>query len=168
MLRDEQLSILRDISQSVAFADDRQGKVGQLIADGYVMKDGDLFELTAKGLLEPRPVELVQGLVVGRQRGVGDLDALGGHWLLPCGARVRAAGRGAEVDRWGQSSPGGDCGEGRGNRVVEPSAGGSPAATSPSKAPSLSRVRLEIGLAKRGFRPVPRFRAADRAAPPAG
>ncbi|MCK1480078.1 hypothetical protein ABIB06_000970 [Bradyrhizobium sp. LB8.2] len=50
MLRDEQLSILRDISQSVAFADDRQGKVGQLIADGYVMKDGDLFELTARGV----------------------------------------------------------------------------------------------------------------------
>ena len=50
MLRDEQLSILRDISQSVAFADDRQGKMGQLIADGYVMKDGDLFELTPKGV----------------------------------------------------------------------------------------------------------------------
>lgn len=50
MLRDEQLSILRDISQSVAFADDPQGKMGQLIADGYVMKDGDLFELTAKGV----------------------------------------------------------------------------------------------------------------------
>ncbi|MGY8638707.1 hypothetical protein RAD15_40200 [Bradyrhizobium sp. 14AA] len=49
MLRDEQLSILRDISLSVAFADDRQGKMGQLIAEGYVMKDGDLFELTAKG-----------------------------------------------------------------------------------------------------------------------
>ncbi|MEY9452059.1 hypothetical protein ABIF76_002201 [Bradyrhizobium ottawaense] len=27
MLRDEQLSILRDISQSVAFADDRHGKM---------------------------------------------------------------------------------------------------------------------------------------------
>ncbi|MEK9285482.1 MULTISPECIES: hypothetical protein [unclassified Bradyrhizobium] len=50
MLRDEELSILRDISQSVAFADDRHGKIGQLIADGYVMKDGDLFELTAKGV----------------------------------------------------------------------------------------------------------------------
>ncbi len=50
MLRDEQLSILRDISQSVAFADDRQGKMEQLITDGYVMKDGDLFELTAKGV----------------------------------------------------------------------------------------------------------------------
>lgn len=50
MLRDEQLTILRDISQSVAFADDRHGKIGELIADGYVMKDGDLFELTAKGV----------------------------------------------------------------------------------------------------------------------
>ncbi|WGD51663.1 hypothetical protein QA641_40660 [Bradyrhizobium sp. CB1650] len=50
MLRDEQLSILRDISQSIAFADDRHGEVGRLIADGYVMKDGDLFELTAKGV----------------------------------------------------------------------------------------------------------------------
>jgi len=50
MLHDEELSILRDISQSVAFADDRQGKMGQLIVDGYVMKDGDLFELTAKGV----------------------------------------------------------------------------------------------------------------------
>lgn len=49
MLRDEQLSILRDISQSVAFADERHGQIGALIADGYVMKDGDLFELTAKG-----------------------------------------------------------------------------------------------------------------------
>ena len=50
MLRDEQLSILRDISQSIAFADDRHGKIGELIADGYAMKDGDLFELTAKGV----------------------------------------------------------------------------------------------------------------------
>lgn len=50
MLRDEQLSILRDISQSIAFADDRHGKIGELIAAGYVMKDGDLFELTAKGV----------------------------------------------------------------------------------------------------------------------
>lgn len=50
MLRDEQLTILRDISQSVAFADDRHGKIGELITDGYVMKDGDLFELTAKGV----------------------------------------------------------------------------------------------------------------------
>lgn len=50
MLRDEHLTILRDISQSVAFADDRHGKIGELIAGGYVVKDGDLFELTAKGV----------------------------------------------------------------------------------------------------------------------
>jgi hypothetical protein len=50
MLHDEELSILRDISQSIAFSDDRQGKIAELIADGYVMKDGDLFELTAKGI----------------------------------------------------------------------------------------------------------------------
>lgn len=49
MLRDQQLSILRDISQSVAFADDKQGEVEDLIIEGYVMKDGDLFELTPKG-----------------------------------------------------------------------------------------------------------------------
>jgi hypothetical protein len=50
MLRDQQLSILRDISQSVAFADDKHGEVEDLIIEGYVMKDGDLFELTPKGI----------------------------------------------------------------------------------------------------------------------
>ncbi|MCP3464005.1 MULTISPECIES: hypothetical protein [unclassified Bradyrhizobium] len=50
MLRDEQLAILRDISQSIAFADDRHGEIEELIIEGYVMKDGDLFELTSKGV----------------------------------------------------------------------------------------------------------------------
>lgn len=50
MLRDQQLSILRDISQSIAFADDMHGAVEELIIEGYVMKDGDLFELTPKGV----------------------------------------------------------------------------------------------------------------------
>ena len=50
MLRDEQLAILRDISQSIAFADDKHGEVEELIIAGYVMKDGDLFELTPKGV----------------------------------------------------------------------------------------------------------------------
>lgn len=49
MLRDEQLAILKDISQSVAFSDDKHGQVAELIVEGYVMKDGDLYELTAKG-----------------------------------------------------------------------------------------------------------------------
>ena len=53
MLRDEQLSILRDISQSIAFADDRHGKIGELIADGYVMKDGDLFLIDERSREQP-------------------------------------------------------------------------------------------------------------------
>jgi hypothetical protein len=50
MLHDQQLAILRDISQSIGFADDKHGEVERLIIAGYVMKDGDLFELTAKGV----------------------------------------------------------------------------------------------------------------------
>lgn len=50
MLRDEQLAILGDISQSIAFADDKHGEVEELIIGGYVMKDGDLYELTPKGV----------------------------------------------------------------------------------------------------------------------
>jgi hypothetical protein len=55
----DQVAILRDISQSIAFADDRHGEVEQLIVAGYVMKDGDLYELTAKGLkaVEDHPTE---------------------------------------------------------------------------------------------------------------
>ena len=49
-LRNEQLAILRDISQSIAFADDKHGAVEALIIEGYVMKDGDIFELTPKGV----------------------------------------------------------------------------------------------------------------------
>ncbi|MBI5261611.1 MAG: hypothetical protein HY852_07315 [Bradyrhizobium sp.] len=50
MLRDNQLAILRDISQSIAFADDKHGAVEELIVEGYVMKDGDIYELTPKGV----------------------------------------------------------------------------------------------------------------------
>jgi hypothetical protein len=48
MLREEQVAILRDIAQSIAFADDMQGEVDTLIREGYVAKDGDLYELTPK------------------------------------------------------------------------------------------------------------------------
>ena len=47
MLTDEQLAVLRDIDSAVAFDDD--SKVVALVLDGYVQKDGDLFELTPKG-----------------------------------------------------------------------------------------------------------------------
>jgi coproporphyrinogen III oxidase-like Fe-S oxidoreductase len=47
MLTDEQLAILRDIDNSVAFDDEE--KVAPLVMEGYVEKDGDLFQLTSKG-----------------------------------------------------------------------------------------------------------------------
>jgi hypothetical protein len=50
MLSDKQVAILCDIGQSIAFADDKHGEVETLIVEGYVMKDGDLDELTPKGL----------------------------------------------------------------------------------------------------------------------
>jgi len=48
MLREEQVAVLCDIAQSIAFADDMQGEVERLILEGYVAKDGDLYELTPK------------------------------------------------------------------------------------------------------------------------
>jgi hypothetical protein len=48
MLTDAQVAVLCDIAQSIAFADDARGEVDRLIKDGYVAKDGDLFELTPK------------------------------------------------------------------------------------------------------------------------
>ena len=50
MLKDEQIAILCNIGQSIAFADNKHGQVEKLIVEGYVMKDGDLYELTPKGL----------------------------------------------------------------------------------------------------------------------
>jgi predicted transcriptional regulator len=49
MLSDEQVAILREIDNSIAFDDAKYGKVTELIIDGYVEKDGDLYRLTAKG-----------------------------------------------------------------------------------------------------------------------
>jgi hypothetical protein len=48
MLTDAQVSILCDIAQSVAFSDDKQMELDQLVQEGYVAKDGDLYELTPK------------------------------------------------------------------------------------------------------------------------
>jgi predicted transcriptional regulator len=50
MLRDSQISILRDIGQSIAFDGDKCGEVNELVLEGLVIKDGDLYELTPKGL----------------------------------------------------------------------------------------------------------------------
>jgi hypothetical protein len=48
MLKDAEVAVLCDIAQSIAFADDMQGEVDRLIREGYVAKDGDLYELTPK------------------------------------------------------------------------------------------------------------------------
>ncbi len=48
MLTDAQVAVLCDIAQSIAFADDMHGEVDRLIKEGYVAKDGDLYELTPK------------------------------------------------------------------------------------------------------------------------
>ena len=48
MLRDEQIAVLCDIGRSIAFADNKQGEVDELIREGYVAKDGDIYELTPK------------------------------------------------------------------------------------------------------------------------
>lgn len=64
MLKEQQVQILRDISQSIAFADDKTGQLDALILEGYVKKDGDLFELTPKGVMvleEYTNVALQQG-----------------------------------------------------------------------------------------------------------
>ena len=56
MLSEQQVAVLCDIAQSIAFADDARGEVERLIVEGYVAKDGDLYELTPKAqkLLEDR------------------------------------------------------------------------------------------------------------------
>ena len=48
MLTDVQASVLCDIAQSVALANDRQGEVERLMKEGYVAKDGGLYALTPK------------------------------------------------------------------------------------------------------------------------
>jgi hypothetical protein len=48
-LTNRQLGILRDIDQAIAFDDDLQGEVERLIIESYVVKQGDLYELTAAG-----------------------------------------------------------------------------------------------------------------------
>ena len=51
MLTDADIAMLCDIGQSIAFgdSDERHEQLFRLIADGYVQKDGDTYELTARG-----------------------------------------------------------------------------------------------------------------------
>lgn len=50
MLDEEQVALLRAIGSSITFDDDEKGKVTYLVVEGYVLKDGDLYELTPKGM----------------------------------------------------------------------------------------------------------------------
>jgi hypothetical protein len=52
MIRDDQVAILCDIGQSAAFDDAKHGEVDKLVIQGYVLKNGDLYELTSKGQKE--------------------------------------------------------------------------------------------------------------------
>ncbi len=47
MLKDEQIATLREIDEAVAFDDESRAIV--LVVEGYVEKNGDLFQLTPKG-----------------------------------------------------------------------------------------------------------------------
>jgi hypothetical protein len=49
MLTDEELAILKTIESSVGFDGDDAGQTDKPLIEGYVEKDGDLFQLTAKG-----------------------------------------------------------------------------------------------------------------------
>lgn len=49
MLSDEEVAMLAAIGQSIAFSCDKQECVNNLLIEGYVVKNGDLYELTPKG-----------------------------------------------------------------------------------------------------------------------
>ena len=48
MLTDAEVAVLCDIAQSIAFADDKKGEIDRLVEEGYVARDGELYELTPK------------------------------------------------------------------------------------------------------------------------
>jgi hypothetical protein len=48
MLTDTQVAVLCDIAQSAVLAGERQAEVDRLVKDGYVAKEGDLYQLTPK------------------------------------------------------------------------------------------------------------------------
>jgi hypothetical protein len=49
MLDNERVAILCDIGQSTSFAGDKRAGLAKLVAEGYVRKAGDAYELTPKG-----------------------------------------------------------------------------------------------------------------------
>lgn len=49
MLTDDRIATLSDIGRAIAFPPDRQDELDDLIRESYAAKDGDIYELTAKG-----------------------------------------------------------------------------------------------------------------------
>ena len=52
MLTDRQIAVLRDIGPASSFDQAKKEEVMDLLARGYIERDGDLFKLTAMGLKE--------------------------------------------------------------------------------------------------------------------
>jgi hypothetical protein len=50
MLNDRQIAVLRDIGPASSFNQAKKAEVMDLLARGYIERDGDLFKLTARGL----------------------------------------------------------------------------------------------------------------------
>ena len=49
MPTDQQIAVMCDIGQSAQFDADKKRQVQDLVAAGYVERDGDLFKLTKRG-----------------------------------------------------------------------------------------------------------------------
>ena len=52
MLTDRQIAVLRDIGPASSFNQAKKAVVMDLVARGYIERDGDLFKVTAMGLKE--------------------------------------------------------------------------------------------------------------------
>ena len=50
MLTDRQITVLRDIGPASSFNQAKKADVLDLLASGYIERDGDLLKLTAMGL----------------------------------------------------------------------------------------------------------------------
>ena len=52
MLTDRQIAVLRDIGPASSFNQAKKAEVMDLLARGFIERDGDIFKLTARGLKE--------------------------------------------------------------------------------------------------------------------
>jgi hypothetical protein len=52
MLTDQQIAVLRDIGPTSSFNEEKKAVVLEMLARGYLEREGDMFRLTAMGLKE--------------------------------------------------------------------------------------------------------------------